>query len=100
MIDQFTGDVLGAYKEGNSLTIEAPRSWLPHTELALPPGYYLERDPDLLILREGREGRFVAAFSARGAIPSEVARTAEDDSCARVVCSQVITEWCQKTRSD
>ena len=61
------------------MTIEAPRSWLSQIELALPPGYYLERDPDLLILREGREGRYEAAFSARGATPSEVMRTAEDD---------------------
>ena len=66
------------------MTIGALRSWLSRVEVALPPGYYLERDPDLLILREGREGRFVAAFSARGATPSEVMRAAEDDSCARV----------------
>ena len=66
------------------MTIEAPRSWLPHMELALPPGYYLERDPDLLVLREGRESRFVAAFSAWGATASEVARAAEDDQSARV----------------
>ncbi|MCA1718523.1 MAG: hypothetical protein LC781_17445 [Actinobacteria bacterium] len=82
------------------MTIEAPRSWLPHMELALPPGYYLERDPDLLILKEGREDRFVAAFSARGAIPSEVARVAKDDYSARVVYSQKFAEWCQKTSSD
>ena len=65
------------------MTIGAPRSRLSRVEVALPPGYYLERDPDLLILREGREGRYEAAFSARGAAPSEVARAAEDDYRAR-----------------
>jgi hypothetical protein len=36
----------------------------------LPPGYYLELDPDLLVLRrcgKGDKRDFVAAFSVRGA---------------------------------
>ncbi len=51
--------------------------------LELPTGYYLERDPDLLILRR-LDGTMVGAFSARGAIPEAVRQTAvetieEDD---------------------
>ncbi len=51
--------------------------------LELPTGYYLERDPDLLILRR-LDGEMVGAFSARGAIPEAVRQTAletieEDD---------------------
>jgi hypothetical protein len=47
-------------------------------KLPLPPGYGLEYDADLILL--GRdEGTLVAAFSARGTTPSEVARTAWDD---------------------
>jgi DNA-binding SARP family transcriptional activator len=51
--------------------------------LELPTGYYLERDPDLLILRR-LDGAMVGAFSARGAIPEAVRQTAvetieEDD---------------------
>jgi hypothetical protein len=54
---------LGAYREG---------------ELLLPPGYTIERDADvLLVRREG--GSVVAAFSARGATSEEVKRTAWDD---------------------
>lgn len=34
--------------------------------VSLPEGYRLERDPDLIVLRDNH-GRFVAAFSARGA---------------------------------
>ena len=39
--------------------------------LELPTGYYLERDPDLLILRK-LDGSMVGAFSARGAAPEAV----------------------------
>ena len=47
-------------------------------ELPLPPGYAIEHGADVLLLRrEG--GSVVAAFSARGATPSIVARTAEED---------------------
>ncbi len=45
----------------------------------LPSGYWLERDADILILRRP-DGSFVAAFSARGAKPSEIERAAEEDS--------------------
>ena len=52
------------------------------SSLELPTGYYLERDPDLLILRR-LDGEMVGAFSARGAIPEAVRQTAvetiEDD---------------------
>jgi LuxR family maltose regulon positive regulatory protein len=41
--------------------------------LELPAGYYLERDPDVLILR-GLDGSILGAFSARGAAPEVVQR--------------------------
>ncbi len=47
-------------------------------KLYLPPGYELEYGADVLLLRR-HDGSVVAAFSARAAAPSEVARTAEDD---------------------
>ena len=46
--------------------------------LYLPPGYELEHGADVLLLRRDG-GSVVAAFSARGATPSTVARTAEED---------------------
>ena len=47
-------------------------------ELPLPPGYAIEHGADvLLVRREG--GSVVAAFSAGGAKPEEVKRTAWDD---------------------
>ncbi len=46
------------------------------SSLELPTGYYLERDPDLLILRR-LDGAMVGAFSARGAVPEVVRQTAE-----------------------
>ena len=54
---------LGAYRAG---------------KLPLPPGYYLEFDPDILALRR-EDGSLAAAFSAAGASPSEVVRAAEED---------------------
>ena len=46
------------------------------SSLELPSGYYLERDPDLLILRR-LDGEMVGAFSARGAAPEAVRQTAQ-----------------------
>ncbi len=46
-------------------------------KLRLPPGYHIERDADLTMLRRA-DGSTVGAFAA-GAAPSEVVRTAEDD---------------------
>jgi hypothetical protein len=45
----------------------------------LPPGYYLEFDPDLLVLRRGRKGDLVAAFSCRGATNESLEAAAWDD---------------------
>ncbi len=42
--------------------------------LKLPFGYYVERDPDLLILHRS-DGSFVAAFSAWGVDPFEIELT-------------------------
>jgi len=47
-------------------------------EITLPPGYGLEHEADVLLLRRN-DGSTVAAFSARGVAPSELLRTAEDD---------------------
>ena len=47
------------------------------SSLELPTGYYLERDPDILILRR-LDGAMVGAFSARGASPKAVRQTAEE----------------------
>jgi DNA-binding SARP family transcriptional activator len=44
------------------------------SSLELPSGYYLEREPDLLVLRR-LDGSMVGAFSARGAAPEAVQRT-------------------------
>jgi LuxR family transcriptional regulator, maltose regulon positive regulatory protein len=46
--------------------------------LDLPTGYYLERDPDVLILRR-LDGSMVGAFSARGAAPEAVRQTVEEN---------------------
>src|SRR5215207_1902967 len=45
--------------------------------LDLPTGYYLEKDPDILILRR-LDGSMVGAFSARGAAAEAVRRTVEE----------------------
>lgn len=52
------------------------KSW---EELQLPPGYQLERDLDLLILRRP-DGSTVATFSARGAMPERVEEEAREDA--------------------
>jgi DNA-binding SARP family transcriptional activator len=45
--------------------------------LDLPTGYYLERDPDVLVLRR-LDGSVAGAFSARGAAPEVVRRMVEE----------------------
>jgi hypothetical protein len=47
-------------------------------ELRLPPGYYLERDPDILTLRRS-DGSPVAAFSARGVVAETIEGAAWED---------------------
>ncbi len=47
-------------------------------ELHLPEGYWLEWDPDVLVLRRP-DGSEVAAFSAEGARPGEIERAARED---------------------
>ena len=47
-------------------------------ELRLPPGYYVERDPDTCTLRRP-DGHFVAAFSARGVIAETIEGVAWED---------------------
>ena len=46
-------------------------------KLALPPGYRIERDADLMTVHRA-DGSMVPAFAAVGA-PSEVVRAAEGD---------------------
>jgi hypothetical protein len=48
----------------------------------LPPGYSVERDPDLLILRRP-DGTIVAAFSVRGATTEAVEKAAWKDHRSR-----------------
>jgi hypothetical protein len=45
--------------------------------LDLPTGYYLERDPDVLVLRR-LDGSVAGAFSARGAAPDAVRRMVKE----------------------
>ena len=45
--------------------------------LDLPTGYYLERDPDTLLLHR-LDGAIVGAFSVRGAAPEAVRRMVEE----------------------
>jgi len=47
------------------------------SSLELPTGYYLERDPDIMILRR-LDGAMVGAFSARGATSAAVRQAAEE----------------------
>jgi hypothetical protein len=47
-------------------------------ELRLPPGYYLELDADVAILRR-EDGRSVATFSARGVVWEAIERIAWED---------------------
>ena len=47
--------------------------------LELPAGYYLERDPDVLILRR-LDGSMVGAFSARGVATEAVQRAIEESA--------------------
>lgn len=55
-----------------------PTAPVPEPGVVLPPGYLLEMDPDVLILR-GDDGSMVAVFSAPSADPEEVKREAEKD---------------------
>jgi hypothetical protein len=59
---------------------EALRSGSPSGpgKLYLPPGYELEYGAGVLLMRRD-EGSVVATFSGRGATPSKVAKTAEED---------------------
>ena len=50
---------------------------MQESSLELPTGYYLERDPDVLILRR-LDGSMVGAFSARGAAPEAVLGAIEE----------------------
>ena len=46
----------------------------------MPPGYYLELDPDLLVLRRHTDAdSFVAAFSVRGATKESLEEAAWED---------------------
>ena len=55
-------------------------AWDAHRagKLSLPPGYHVEMDADLMELRRS-DGSLVAVFSARGATPAEVTRTAVEE---------------------
>ena len=55
-------------------TLEAHRKG----KLPLPPGYGLEFDADLILLRSENDA-IVAAFGVAGTIPSEVTKAAWED---------------------
>ena len=58
-------------------------STLRKSSCYLPPGYLLEHDADILIVRRSSDGSFVGAFSARGVSEKAVLRTVEDDCSGR-----------------
>ena len=59
----------------NLTTVDRKRGKL---EPSLPPGYHLERDPDLLLLRRP-DGSLTAAFSVTGATAEAVEHAAWED---------------------
>ena len=52
-------------------------------ESQLPPGYYLELDPDLLVLRGRGKRDFIAAFSVRGAAKESLEQATWQDYLER-----------------
>ena len=56
-----------------------PRRIQEPNKLNLPFDYYVERDPDLLVLRCS-DGSFVAAFSDRGVDPFEIELAVWEDA--------------------
>ena len=48
-------------------------------KLRLPQGYYLEKDPDIWMLRRP-DGRSVASFSARGVVAETIESAAWEDN--------------------
>lgn len=59
----------------------------------LPPGYYLELDADLLVLRRRPSGELVATFSARGAEQESVEEAAWEDHHERTSSDADAGEW-------
>ena len=49
----------------------------------LPPGNYLELDPDLLVLRRRGKRDFIAAFSVRGATKESLEQATWEDYLER-----------------
>lgn len=45
----------------------------------VPPGYYLEFESNLLVLRRSGKGEFAAAFNARGATNEAIEAAAWED---------------------
>jgi hypothetical protein len=64
-------------KESRMTTKTSALSAYRTGKLALPPGYRIERDADLMTVHRA-DGSMVAAFAA-GEAPSEVVRAAEGD---------------------
>jgi hypothetical protein len=57
--------------------VEASVEWWKH--IGLPPGYWLEHDADLMVLRRP-DGGPTAVFNVRGIDPVEVAAAAWEDA--------------------
>ena len=65
------------------LHIADEMTMLERSSCYLPPGYRVEHDADILIVRRSSDGSFVGAFSARGHSEQAVLRTVEDDCSGR-----------------
>ena len=76
----YCGNSLAGFYAWEKTMRERLMSWDVYLagKMRLPPGYELEYGADVLLLRRA-EGSTVAAFSARGGTPSEVAWIAEED---------------------
>ena len=71
---------------------------MQYKRMRLPPGYILDMsDSDVLVLRRS-DGSSVAAFSARGADPTELRRAAEEDRRNLAVRDEPLPNVLKKTR--
>jgi hypothetical protein len=70
--------LLQVYDELSAYDPRAHARWDALLDLRLPPGYYVDKDADLLVLRR-HDGSVVAVFSARGVAKEFIERAAWED---------------------
>jgi hypothetical protein len=70
--------LLQVYDEHSVYDPRAHARWDALLELRLPPGYYVDQDADLLVLRR-HDDSAVAVFSVRGVAREFVERAAWED---------------------